>query len=60
MVLIKKTHSPSEEWALMIGQPRYPSSLGPEALRPTLSGGVAFSTLFRTLLIAGFVPRFTA
>ncbi len=43
--LTKKPILLSEEWALAVGQPRYPSSLGPEALRPTLSGGVPFSRL---------------
>jgi hypothetical protein len=43
-LLIKKPMFLSEEWVLAIGQPRYPGSPGPEALRPTLSGGVPFSS----------------
>jgi hypothetical protein len=42
-LLMKKPIFLSEEWVLAVGQPRYPGSPGPEALRPTLTGGVPFS-----------------
>jgi hypothetical protein len=52
---MKKPFLLSEEWVLAVGQPRYPISLGSEALRPTLWGGLPFSYFF--LMVAVSVPK---